>query len=153
MTLRLPPLEGPPTRLTLAPLDRPGALRLEALTLKASDGRVLWQWDGQLAGLSPNGLEVLPEDQGALLVSLGAEGQLTLPLDGAQLAALGDGGDLDCRLHLLAPEALIGHLLARLDEGRRESEGLREAIAAMEASSSWRLTKPLRQAKTLLGKS
>ncbi|MEM7225597.1 MAG: hypothetical protein AAF495_21645 [Pseudomonadota bacterium] len=153
VTLRLPPCARPPAALEVRPVDRPRALRLEALRLKAAGGQELWCWQGRLEDLSPTDLHLLPDDQGPLLVALGPEGRLKLPLNEGHLAALSEGADLDCRLRLLAPDELLGHLLARLEEGKQQSAALGEAIAAMEASSSWRLTKPLRQAKTLLGKS
>ena len=44
LRIELPPHDTPLTRLRLDPADRPGFLHLYRITLRKSDGRLVWQW-------------------------------------------------------------------------------------------------------------
>ena len=149
LTIRLPALDQAPSGLSFRPLDRAGALVLHELRLSSADGTSLWRWQAardDLQALNPQGIEPVtlsePHAEGKAFLVPSADSRLTLPVGGEQRAALADGGLFVCRAQPLGSERLLQELAHHARQ-----------LEATLASSSWRVTKPLRAAKRLLGRS
>ncbi|MFO1424650.1 MAG: class I SAM-dependent methyltransferase [Candidatus Competibacteraceae bacterium] len=133
VTLSIPAQPTAPESLRLDLADRPGLIRLYALGLYDSANRLLWEWDGrrdslamqpsqQLAFADP----VLSAD-GVTVLLAGEEPVLELPIPGAALAELREGGEL--RLELSWPMSLDYLALAQDCIPRRDAEAARAELA------------------------
>lgn len=133
VTLSIPARPIAPESLRLDLADRPGLIRLYALGLYDSANRLLWEWDGrrdsltmqpsqQLAFADP----VLSAD-GVTVLLAGEEPVLELPIPGAALAGLREGGEL--RLELSWPMSLDYLALAQDCIPRRDAEAARAELA------------------------
>jgi hypothetical protein len=111
--------------LRLDPTNRPGYLRLYAMTLSAANGERVWHWDGDkpLELARTNQLQLVhgEEGDGVLLVCEGDDPWFELPIPSAQLASLRGGGAL--AVELSWPQSADSHLVIRRLIGRGGEPG------------------------------
>lgn len=165
------PLAPPLTGLRLE-IDTPEpALLLRALRLMGTDGACLWTLDpmdpavkAALCDHDSQGLHVppLPGREGLLLLVASPQITIDLPVPAEILTHRSAGARLSLEIAPCpADVALLGAareiaalhrqtraLTNRLHQGEEEGRYLHSRIAAIEASTSWRLTAPLRAIKT-----
>ena len=172
IAFNLPSMSVAPVALRLDPADRPGFLHIHAIRLLDSRNAIIWQWDGDLKSLavSPHQQIAFLKRNQTLLI-LGDDPQLILPVPTDRLGRLTDGGTVEMEAgwpmssDFLEAVRLVSDwehtqlaLQSKLDQARTETQRLHgeldqalmsiaqleETRRAMLASSSWRLTAPLR---------
>lgn len=163
VTLPIPARPASPDRLRLDLADRPGVMRLHALTLHARAGNLLWAWDGRRDSLTiqPHWqlafADLNPLMAGVTLLLAGDDPGLELPIPVAALTKLREGGEL--RLELSWPMsldylALVQDCIPRRDveavqtELRRQLRELEAQVTAlMERNASLESVLATRQAR------
>jgi GT2 family glycosyltransferase/2-polyprenyl-3-methyl-5-hydroxy-6-metoxy-1,4-benzoquinol methylase len=148
--LRIPPLPRAPSSLRFDVADRPGFVRLHAVSLHDAIGKVVWSWDGKLASLErPREMRVLAGAFAGTLLCTGADPSVELPIPSDSLARLAAGGVLRVETswpfsgdYALANklidererawEAERGALLQSLENVRREVSGKMRRAEALE---------------------
>lgn len=173
IALRIPPLVPPPVSLRLDPAERPGILHLHGIRLYDENGAVLWEWDANLRSISacPHHQIVFLYQSNVLLL-VGEDPHVVLPIPSEQLVLLGNGGTLEVEvgwplsaglpeaatISVDEHEALSQTIEIELDQARAECERLRNELndtkVSMERlrserdealnSLSWRATAILR---------
>ncbi len=170
----------PIEQLRLDLSDEPGLFLLYDLVLRDRDGGVVWNWKHDLAGLESTfhkDISFFESGSGshALLYFSGGDPYLLLPIEAGDLQSLKGGGCVEIDFGLPLPEDCVTAMLASAQTPERarvqaelragierekvltrEREArvheLETAIAAVEDSLSWRLTRPMR-AVAALGRS
>jgi 2-polyprenyl-3-methyl-5-hydroxy-6-metoxy-1,4-benzoquinol methylase len=110
LALSIPVCPAPLAGLRLDLADRPGLLRLYAITLHDYAGRVLWAWDGQRNSLAsqPGQQAVFAEPallgEGVTVLLTGDDPVLDLSIPASALTEVQNGGEL--RLELSWPMSL-----------------------------------------------
>ncbi|MBL8250142.1 MAG: class I SAM-dependent methyltransferase [Candidatus Competibacter sp.] len=144
LPLAIPALADPPRALRLDFADRPGWLRLYALTLRDGGGRALWQWDGRRESLAGQpGQQLAFADstdaaEGVLLLLAGDDPHLELPVPGSALEGLREGGELVAELSWPMSRdylALVEDCIPRRDAAAAR-EALAEQIRSLEARNA-----------------
>src|SRR5882724_1379734 len=93
--LRIPPLPRAPSALRFDVADRPGFVRLHAVSLQDAANAPVWSWDGKLASLRrPSEMRMLAGAFAGTLLCTGADPSVELPLPAEALARLAGGGVL-----------------------------------------------------------
>jgi len=97
--LQIPEMAKPPSALRLDVGDRPGFVRLHALSLVDADGGRLWEWDGLLTSLrNPRDARVLAGPLAGSLLCTSHDPSVELPVVPETLARLQHGGRLHAEL-------------------------------------------------------
>lgn len=164
------PLAAPLAGLRLEIETSAPAVLLAGLQLRGPDGRVIWALDpmdatikAALATDGGTGLRIAPilVPDGVLLLPSALQASFDLPIPAEILANRAAGAEFNLTARLWDAEAALSGaarevaaltrqtqtLSNRLHQVEQESRYLRGRIAAIEASTSWALTAPLRALK------
>jgi hypothetical protein len=151
----IPPRDKPPIELRLDLGDHPGFLILYRMQLNTSSNQSVWHWDsreGKMQG-QQSGVEIVGGRRGCLLYLSDNDPHWVLPVEN-RLEALRDGGRLEIEFSCPSLHGITGGVSEDRRNGRGESSPqhlllqlaeARTRIADLEASLSWRITRPLRQ--------
>jgi SAM-dependent methyltransferase len=132
VTLPIPARLASLERLRLDLADRPGVMRLHALTLHARAGNLVWAWDGQRDSLAMRPhwqlafADLNPLMAGVTMLLAGDDPGLELPVPATALAELREGGEL--RLELSWPMSLDYLALVQDCVPRRDAEAARDEL-------------------------
>ncbi|HXN55147.1 MAG TPA: class I SAM-dependent methyltransferase [Myxococcales bacterium] len=123
--LAIPPLGTAPSGLRLDVADRPGYLRLGAISVRVRDGDLLWSWDGRPDSLPKRSQLTVFSD---LWMASGDDPSLELPLPPPALARLANGGTVG--LEIDWPMSGDFRFARELLDDRERSWGAERALLA-----------------------
>lgn len=146
VVLPIPQRPLPPEALRLDFADRPGLLRLYALTLHDHTGQLLWAWDGRRDSLMGRPCQQVAFAESSLVAEevtvllAGGDPVLELPIAPETLAQLPQGGEL--RMELSWPVSLDYLALIRDCVPRQDlatAQATVQAAQAMQAAQATRI--------------
>ncbi len=135
--ISIPAQDEPVARLRLDPAIQPGLVHLFAIRVLASNGTILWEWDGQLGtllGCERHDMTLLANVRGGVLVRFdGRDPQIVLPML-ADTGSLSEGGVLEFELAWLGETSMLAPSHVKFADGlaktlRAEAADLRQTLA------------------------
>jgi len=152
ITLSWPEQSGRLTNLEMHPIGDPGRVRLFAARLLDSAEKPVWSWDGSASAFSSTSKIAAAKDS-VILHFTGSDTGIRLPISLEQMNRLSLGGRLELEMEWSpaatpAVETRSEFIKLKSSAPREqlelELEAARLRIASIEASHSWKLSKPLR---------
>jgi hypothetical protein len=102
ISLALPAIQQPVTRLRLDPANQPLAIMFHTLRLESTDGALLWRWGGELnAFRHVLGLALRDQSGGMMAVSLSNDPQFELAIPDEALAQVGPGSRMTVEMTVM----------------------------------------------------
>jgi glycosyltransferase involved in cell wall biosynthesis len=149
VTVQIQAMRSVPAVIRVDPAEAPGVLDLQRLTLRKTDGEIVWNWDGRVEEIAQAFFHVVPigEPGSVALCFVNDDPHFELPLSESALAAIERGGTLEVEIHWHRIETSIEilenecakpdhatsleYLLDHLKKERNEAKGFETADRAL----------------------
>jgi glycosyltransferase involved in cell wall biosynthesis len=123
VAVSIPSLPKNPNVIRVSPGNAPGLLGLQRLTLRATNGEIIWNWNGDIEAISCRlyRIATIKGKDSVMLGLLEENPHMELPLNDASLSAIGHGGTLEIEIQWYRDGASVEILEAECAKGGRAS--------------------------------
>lgn len=101
ISVQIPAMRSAPALIRVDLAETPGVLDLQRLTLRKTDGEIVWNWDGRVEGIAQALFHVVPigEPGSVALCFVNDDPHFELPLSELALSAIERGGTLEVEIY------------------------------------------------------